>query len=210
LTSRDDDESVVVMSAIDQMLTEWSAAVLKERRMTLHEYFATPEVSYPQELVDGVIRVADAPFVSHQRVVLRLALALDAHARETYAGEVFVAPIDVVFDRERPLVLQPDLLFVSSQRLDIVHERIYGAPDLVVEVLSPRPRIGELDERLAWFAQYGVREIWLYNQFDRTLHVLGCDNGRVQWRTTCDTETPPPSGVLPDFGRSMKSVLERP
>ena len=197
------------MSAIDQMLADWSATVLEERRMTLREYFATPEVLLPQELIDGGIRVADAPFVSHQRVVLQLAIALHGHAREVHAGEVFVAPIDVVFDRERPLVLQPDLLFVSRERLDIVHDRIYGAPDLVVEVLSPRPRIGELDERVAWFAEYGVREIWLYSQLDRQLHVLGCDDGRVQWRTTCDAETPPPSGVLPDFGRSMKSVLER-
>lgn len=177
--------------------------------MTLHEYFATPEVLYPQELIDGVIRVADAPFVSHQRVVLQLAMALHAHARESHAGEVFVSPIDVVFDRERPLVLQPDLLFVSSERLDIVHERIHGAPDLVVEVLSPRPRIGDLVERVAWFAEYGVREVWLYNQIARQLDVLGCDDGRVQWRTTCTAETPPPSGVLPNFNRSMQSILER-
>jgi Uma2 family endonuclease len=209
LTQPDDDETVVVMSAIDQLLWDRSAAALEERRMTLQEYFATPETLYPQELIDGVVRVADAPFVSHQRVVLRLAMALEAHAREAHAGEVFVAPIDVVFDRERPLVLQPDLLFVSKQRLDIVLDRIFGAPDLVVEVLSPRPRIGELNERVAWFAEYGVREIWLYNQIERQLHVLGCDDGRVQWQTTCDAETPPPSGVLPDFGRSMRSVLER-
>jgi Uma2 family endonuclease len=209
LTSRDDDETVVVMSAIDQLLADWSAAVLEERRMTLHEYFDTPEVLYPQELIDGVVRVAEAPFVSHQRVVLQLAMALHAHARETHAGEVFVAPIDVVFDRDRPLVLQPDLLFVSSQRLDIVQDRIYGAPDLVIEVLSPHPRIGQLAERVNWFAEYGVQEIWLYNQIDRELHVLGCDDGRVQWRTTCDAEAVPPSGVLPDFGRSMRSVLDR-
>ncbi|MBK9241221.1 MAG: Uma2 family endonuclease [Acidobacteria bacterium] len=65
------------------------------------------------------------------------------------------------FDRAQALVLQPDLLFVSASRGDIVTDRIHGAPDLVIEVLSPRPRIGELDERVGWFARYGVREIWL-------------------------------------------------
>ena len=142
--------------------------------MTLAEYFDTPETMLPQELIYGAMRVADAPFVSHQRVVLRLALAMERHVAAEGLGEVFLAPIDVVFDADRALVLQPDLLFVSRQRSDIVRERIYGTPDLVVEVLSPRPRVGELDERVQWFAQYGVREIWLYHQIERQMHVLAC------------------------------------
>src|SRR5687767_15830651 len=56
----------------------------EEDHMTTAEYFATPETLIPQELIFGTIRVADAPFVSHQRLVLRLATALQAHADETY------------------------------------------------------------------------------------------------------------------------------
>jgi Uma2 family endonuclease len=122
---------------------------------------------------------------------------------------VFVAPIDVVLDRKRALVLQPDLLFVSASRADIVMERIHGAPDLVIEVLSPRPKIGGLEERLTWFAQYGVREIWLYSQIDAQIHVLGCENGEVHSRVTFDANTQIESAVLPDFRRTMRSVLER-
>jgi len=177
--------------------------------MTTAEYFATPEQLIPQELIYGVMRVADAPFVSHQRVVLRLATALQAHAEQTHAGEVFVAPIDVVLDRDEALVLQPDVLFVSAARGDIVRERIHGAPDLVIEVLSPRPRIGGLDERVAWFAHYGVREIWLYDQHDTRLHVLGCEDGKVSSRVTLDGTEPIESSVLPDFRRTIRSVVER-
>src|SRR5688572_6800069 len=186
-----------------------STIAVQEGRMTIAEYFATPESLIPQELIFGVMRVADAPFVNHQRLVLRLATALQAHAEQADAGEAFVAPIDVVLDRERALVLQPDLLFVSAARREIVQERIHGAPDLVIEVLSPRPRIGGLDERVNWFAKYGVREIWLYNQHEGRLHVLRCENGAVHSRVTCDADAPIASDVLPDFHRTVRSVLER-
>lgn len=175
--------------------------------MTLLEYFNTPETLLPQELIYGQIRVADAPFVSHQRIVLKLAMALQAHADSTGSGEVFLAPIDVILNADRALVVQPDLLFISRDRIDIVHERIYGAPDLVVEVLSPRPRIGQLEERVGWFAEHGVREIWLYNQRDRQLDILGCDGSAVVSRTTAGYDDLIRSAVLPDLKRTMSSVL---
>lgn len=188
---------------------EESSTTPQEGRMTIAEYFATPESLIPQELIFGAMRVADAPFVNHQRLVLRLATALQTHAERTNSGEVFVAPIDVVLDHGRALVLQPDLLFVSAARRDIVRERIYGAPDLVIEVLSPRPRIGGLDERVNWFARYGVREIWLCDQHEARLHILGCEDGAVQSRATCDADALITSEVLPDFHQTVRSVLER-
>lgn len=175
--------------------------------MTLEEYLATPETVLPRELVYGTLRVADAPFVSHQRVVFALARGLQEHAEEHDAGEVLIAPIDVILDRERGLVLQPDLLFVSRDRSDIVHERIYGAPDLVVEVLSPNPRMGKLDERVGWFAKYGVREIWLYHQNARRLDLLTCEAGRVASTDIFERHQRVRSNVLPLFGRTLDSVL---
>lgn len=174
--------------------------------MTLQEYFETPESVLPQELTLGAMRVADAPFVSHQRVVLRLALALQAHT-EAHGGEVFVSPIDVILDRDRALVLQPDLLFVSPQRAHIVGDRIDGAPDLVVEVLSPRPRIGDLSERVRWFSAYGVREIWLYHQTRRRLDILACRDGAVTTTVSFDAAARVRSAVLPQFDDTMTSIL---
>ena len=176
--------------------------------MTLHEYQRTPKTVLPQELVDGILIVADAPFVSHQRVVFRLARALQEHAEHVNAGEIFVAPIDVVLDRDRPLVLQPDLLYVSRQRSELVHERIYGAPDLVVEVLSPNPRIGRLEDRVRWFAEYGTREIWIYRQPDRRLDVVSCLNGRPIATTSFGQHVAIRSAVLPDLDRSSHAMID--
>ena len=175
--------------------------------MTLSEYFQTPETTLPRELIDGVLRVADAPFVSHQRVVLRLAMAMQQHVERTGNGEVLVAPVDVVLDPDRPLVVQPDLLYVSTERSSIVDDRVYGAPDLVIEVLSPRPRIGDLNERVEWFATYGVREIWLYDQLKRALDILECDGGAVREASTFGEPAQIASGVLPGFAPSMLSLL---
>jgi Uma2 family endonuclease len=174
--------------------------------MTLSEYLSTPEVVLPQELIDGVLRVADAPLVHHQRTVLKLALALERYLGPRAAGEVFIAPVDVILDADRPLVLQPDLLVVSNERSAIVRERIYGAPDVVVEVLSPLPRIGALQERVQWFAHYGVREIWLYDQSRRQMRVLECGDGSVRRSTPFEGHEEVRSAVLPDF-RPLVAML---
>jgi hypothetical protein len=84
--------------------------------MTTAEYFMTPETVTPAELVYGVLRVADAPVVRHQRVVRDLTIRLTAFAREQGLGEVLPAPIDVVLDRANALVVQPDVLFVAADR----------------------------------------------------------------------------------------------
>ena len=174
--------------------------------MTVSEYFATPEQVRPQELIYGVMRVQDAPLVPHQRVLFRFALALHAHLDRTAEGELLLAPVDVVLDRERALVVQPDAAVVTRERSSIVQDRIYGAPDMTLEVLSPHPRIGTLEERVRWFARYGVREIWIYRQPDRALDLLSCRDGLIASRTTF-THGPIASAVLPEFSRSVDSIV---
>jgi Uma2 family endonuclease len=140
--------------------------------MTTAEYLQTPESTLPNELVFGQLRVAEAPSTSHQRVVRELLLVLAQETSAHGAGEVLCAPLDVVLDFAANLVVQPDLVFVSKNRDDIVRDRIYGPPDVAIEVLSPHPRIGQLDERIGWFARYGVRECWLADQIEKRIVVL--------------------------------------
>lgn len=86
--------------------------------------------------------------------------------------------------RSRPLLaarllVQPDLLFVAEERRHIVEDRVYGAPDLVIEVLSPRTRIGRLDQNFGWSSKYGVRECWLADGVSRQMAVLSLGAGGV-------------------------------
>jgi Uma2 family endonuclease len=167
--------------------------------MTTHEYLQTPETVLPHELAFGALRVADAPRVSHQRAVLEILLAIAPFVRDHHLGEILPAPIDVILDVDAALVLQPDLVFVSNQRQHIVGDRIDGAPDLVVEVLSPHPRVGNVEERVGWFARYGVRECWLAHLQERRIAVLGLQDGRVADRAVFSDREPVRSRVLPEL-----------
>jgi Uma2 family endonuclease len=179
----------------------------RRNKMTVQEYLRTPETVLPQELAYGKFRVADAPLPNHQRAVARLFRALDDHVSAHGLGEVYLSPIDVILDAERHLVVQPDLLFISNARQRIVVDRIRGAPDLVVEVLSPNPRIGHTNERIGWFAAYGVSECWLLHLQSRRLEVLTMGGGTVTRRSMFEECAAIVSPVLPGFSRTLETML---
>jgi len=142
------------------------------------------------------VRDAAAPTPAHQRVVGELHILLWQHLRETGAGEVWLAPTDVVLDVERDLVVQPDLSVVLAEHADRVTDRIWGPPDLAIDVMSPRPRIGTVEERLEWFGAYGVRECWLVHLPGSRIEVVRFDSGRAV-PTTFGPLDPIRSAVLP-------------
>jgi Uma2 family endonuclease len=90
--------------------------------MTTGEYLDSPETTRRRELAYGVVREPPAPFFSHQTIVLRVARLLSDHVEPQKLGQVGVSPIDVVLDADRALVVQPDVLFVSSERLSIIRD----------------------------------------------------------------------------------------
>jgi Uma2 family endonuclease len=169
-------------------------------KLTTDEYFRTPETLWPQELIYGVVReAAAAPTPSHQGVVGEVYRRLWTHVEEANAGLVFLAPIDVVLDKPRGLIVQPDVIVVMNDRRHIVTDRVWGAPDLVVEVMSPLPRLGRLDERLDWFAQYGVRECWLLHQVTRQVQIVSFADGRRTGLREFFGHQRILSGVVPGF-----------
>jgi Uma2 family endonuclease len=141
-------------------------------KLPLAAYLAGDETTRPQELAYGILREPPAPGFEHQLVVGRTYQRLDRHVRRRRAGRVVASPIDVILDAERALVVQPDVVFVSTPRVDLCQERIWGAPDLVVEVLSPGTRRHDESEKVSWFRQYGVRECWLVDPVAREIKVL--------------------------------------
>ena len=170
--------------------------------LTTSEYLQTAESMRVQELIQGTLRVAESPTVRHQDLLLELAVLMRVFVGQHHLGRVFVAPLDVILDPAKALILQPDLFYVSKFRNDIITDRIWGAPDLVVEVMSPHPRIGQLEERLEYFAHYGVRECWLLHQLKREFEVLQLTRYGVQSRETFSNIECIHSTVLPFFSVS--------
>ena len=141
-------------------------------KLSVVEYLDLEETLQPMELVYGtVVREPAMPSWTHQQVSLRLSALLQAHVEELGLGGVS-PPVDVVLDVEAALVVQPDLVFVSNERRGIVRERVWGSPDLVVEILSPRTARHDRTVKLAWYRRYGVRECWLVDLRARTVEVV--------------------------------------
>ena len=175
--------------------------------MTTAEYLATPENLLPQELAFGVWRVAESPTPRHQEAVLALTLALHDHARSHHVGTVWLSPLDVILDDDRALVVQPDLFVISNERAHILTDRVRGAPDLVVEVLSPQPRVGDINERVQWFAEYDVHECWIVHQVERWMDVLTFEGGKTTMRRRFEADDRIESRVLPEFTASLTEIL---
>jgi Uma2 family endonuclease len=170
--------------------------------LTTTEYLQTAESMRVQELIHGTLRVAESPTFRHQNLLLELAVLMRVFVGQYNLGTVCIAPLDVVLDPARALILQPDLFYVSKSRQHIITDRVWGAPDLVVEVMSPHPRIGKLEDRLHYFAQYGVRECWLVHQLTRAVEVLELGGYGVTSRQTFSNIERIQSTVLKDFALS--------
>jgi len=140
-------------------------------KLTYEEFCRLPESVLPHELIDGELRMSAGPNRKHQEVLGNIHDPVRRHARERRLGRVAMAPIDVVLDPSRPLVLQPDLVFVSQSRIRIIRDRVDGAPDLVVEIFSGSGAVFDRTEKAALYAQYGVREYWLVGPEAETVEV---------------------------------------
>lgn len=141
-------------------------------RMSVDAYLASEETNRPQELAYGILRTPAAPSFEHQIIVGRLYERLAAHVRRRRAGRVVTSPVDVILDRERGLVVQPDVVFVSTPRLHICTDRIWGPPDLAIEVLSTANRRHDRTVKLGWYRAYGVGEAWIVDPVARTGEVI--------------------------------------
>ncbi len=140
------------------------------RRYTVADYDLLPEDGPRHELIDGVLIEMPGPSVLHQRLVGWLFLVIAGFVQRDHLGEVLLAPLDVELSDGR--VLQPDLLFVSSARRDVITDaRIIGAPDLVVEISSPTTRHHDLVGKRDAYREAGVREYWFVDVDERTLTV---------------------------------------
>jgi Uma2 family endonuclease len=181
----------------------------KAADMNALEYYATPESVLPTELAFGALHVRDSPSFLHQEAVGSFFVALREHARANALGRVCIAPLDVVLDEVRALIVQPDVFYIANDRSDMIGRRIYGAPDLVVEVLSPHPRVGDFERRLGWFARYGVRECWAYHQPSQRLEIVTFTDREIDRRSFISLEDPIDSVCLPEFTLTLRQVLDR-
>lgn len=167
-------------------------------KMTTDEYLAGPEAMVRRELVWGVVREPPSPFRAHQGVVTQATVLVSEHVLDRSLGRVYVSPLDVVLDRQKALVLQPDVMFVSHERRGILNNFVEGPPDLVVEVISEGSRHYDRVAKLQWYREYGVREYWVIDPESKEIEVIRLDAEPLQ-RQTYRGNDAIRSVVLPEF-----------
>jgi Uma2 family endonuclease len=142
----------------------------RSKKWTVEDYLQLEEDT-KCEILDGELLMTPAPLISHQRTLASLYQQLVIFINQQQTGELFIAPVDVYFDREN--VYQPDLVFVSAARSSIVQEKgIMGVPDLVVEVISPSNSYIDRYSKKAKYEQFGVKEYWIADPANQTLEIF--------------------------------------
>jgi len=130
-----------------------------DTRLTYEDFCLYPEDGKRREIINGEMYVAPSPETIHQRVVVRLTARLGQFVESEGLGEVFVGLFDVVLSKFD--VVEPDLLFISNARANILTDKnVQGAPDLVVEVLSEGTEKRDRTIKLKLYGKFGVDEYW--------------------------------------------------
>lgn len=137
---------------------------------SLAGYLTMPEGPPYYEFINGVAHFMPSPTTTHQCILRRICRLMDSFVESHGLGEVLFAPLDVYLSDEE--YYQPDMLFVSNERKSIIQERIYGAPDLVVEVLSPSNGYKDLTHTKRMYEAFGVREYWILDPLEKAVEVL--------------------------------------
>jgi Uma2 family endonuclease len=146
------------------------------RPLTYDDLAAMPDDGKRYELINGELYELTGPNTKHQRAILRLSWSLGHFVNERKLGEVFVAPFDVYFTPHN--TVQPDIIFVSRERRRIIRaDKIEGAPDLLMEILSPSNRIHDVVTKAALYATFGVPEYWLVDPERDTIAVQTLRDG---------------------------------
>jgi Uma2 family endonuclease len=129
-------------------------------RFKAEDIWDTPEDGNIYEVIDGELYVSPPPAWRHQRALNRLNAPISAYVFAHDLGEVVTAPTGVVL--EGGSGVEPDLLYLSREKLHLISARgVEGAPDLVVEVLSPSTQARDRGVKMRRYAASGVPHYWL-------------------------------------------------
>lgn len=171
----------------------------KREPFTYHDLENFPEDGKMREVIGGELIVTAAPNTRHQRLIGELFFLIRSYLQDRSLGIVIVSPVEVVFSPED--TVQPDIVFVSADKRSIIAEkRIMGAPDWVIEVLSPATRARDLKTKRKLYTGHGV-VYWVLDPEDNTLTTW--DETEMHYSTS-DTAT---VSLLPGFRLELSSLF---
>ena len=182
------------------------AATAREKLYTYENYQSLPEGA-PYQLIGGELILTPAPSIYHQIISGKLEFQLRAFVTEQNLGLILDAPVDVCLGETE--TFQPDILFIAKERMDIVEPaRINGAPDLVVEILSPATAYYDLRKKFKVYERYGVKEYWIVDPEDKSVQVFIHQDGKLVLDQEKGAADEVSSRLLAGFTVRLVSIFE--
>jgi Uma2 family endonuclease len=163
--------------------------------LTYADYAAIPDDGRRYELHEGVLVMTPAPGTDHQGILRDLLVVLHRHVSAHGLGIVLPSPVDCILSDTT--VVQPDLVFVATDRAAIVTQRaIEGAPSLVAEIVSTSSRATDRTTKMAIYARHGVPHYWIVDPRGRTIEAFALAKGSYAVAARLDATG---SRALPPF-----------
>jgi len=180
------------------------STVLTDKKYTIEDYMKLDD-GQRYELIEGELIVVPRPRYKHQRIGLRIANFFVNFLEQNPIGEV-VHEVDVHLGDK---VVAPDVLFIAKERLNIVGEfNIQGAPDLVVEILSPSTASYDKKIKSRLYFANGVKEYWLVDPDQQLVEVFIAGEKQWQWAGVFDREDVLTTALLPGLQVKLAEVFK--
>jgi Uma2 family endonuclease len=176
---------------------------------TYEDYLTLPEGGpFRYEIIDGELCMTPSPNTKHQKISRNILHFIDSFLRQNTVGEIFYAPYDVVFSQDPLQVAEPDLVFVSKARAAIITEKnIQGAPDLLIEILSPTTAANDRRVKRTLYERFGVPEYWIVDPEAETVQVFRLSDGRYGTCLEFRKEDALDSPLLPGLSIPLSGVF---
>ena len=177
----------------------------KEKVWTYEDYLRL-EDDKRYEVINGRLREMPTPTTEHQRILGKIYKTVDGFVERVKSGEVLISPVDVVLSTAT--VVQPDLLFVSKERLGMIKDRIFGPPDLVVEIVSPTSYVRDRYEKFRLYEKYGIREYWIVLPGEKVIEVWCLKDGKYVLHSVAADRGEVESCVLKGLKVKVEEVIK--
>jgi Uma2 family endonuclease len=179
-------------------------------RFTYDDYKSLPEsMEKRYELLEGDLVMVPAPTTRHQFISRNLEFILHGFVRAHGLGSVLDSPVDVVFGEGAAReVAQPDIVFIGRARANIIKEaEIQGAPDLVVEILSPGTEVRDRGYKQHLYGRYGVREYWIVDPESETVEVYRMTQATFDLAARCTVDDALTTPLFPGLSIDLEEVF---
>lgn len=181
---------------------------VQRKKYTYQDYLNLPDDGKRHEVINGELIMTPAPNIFHQTVSNNLEFELNSFIKKKNVGKMFHAPTDVKLSETN--VVQPDIIFVTVERSNIITENfIDGAPDLIIEILSPGTAYYDLIEKKELYERFEVKEYWIVDPKKRRVEIYQNAAQQFELNQRIELEGFAKSLVIEGFEVSLEMIFSQ-